>query len=220
VADTWGYTLNGFYTVYLIDGTAAYRDAVLKALNSLNEHYKSFAWERESADGYADSLESALNLYNREPVPSAAAWLDSEIQVMWKKQQPSGIIEGWHGDGNFARTTLMYCLWKTKGVTLQPWREDLLIGAEQVGASLYLCLTCDRAWEGRVLFDAPRHKKNLNLPLDWPRINQFPEWFTVEKEKEYAVEGRPAGSTGRALQKGLFLRLEPGQIRRLRVDPL
>ena len=52
----------------------------------------------------------------------------SEIQVMWSMQDSShrpntsqwrsyGVIEGWHGDGNFARTTIMYCLWKTQGVT-------------------------------------------------------------------------------------------------------
>jgi hypothetical protein len=27
----------------------------------------------------------------------------------------------------------------------------------------------------------------MNLPLDWPRINQFPEWFTVEQNKRYMV---------------------------------
>jgi hypothetical protein len=26
----------------------------------------------------------------------------------------------------------------------------------------------------------------MKLPLDWPRINQFPEWFTVEKERQYS----------------------------------
>jgi hypothetical protein len=32
LADTWGYTFNGFYTVYLIDGTEAYRTATRRAL--------------------------------------------------------------------------------------------------------------------------------------------------------------------------------------------
>ena len=27
---------------------------------------------------------------------------------MWTIQKPDGIIEGWHGDGNFARTAIMY----------------------------------------------------------------------------------------------------------------
>ncbi len=64
----------------------------------------------------------------REPVPSAGEWIDSEIKVMWNKQQPSGIIEGWHGDGNFARTTIMYCLWKTGGAYLVPWNDSLKLG--------------------------------------------------------------------------------------------
>ena len=28
----------------------------------------------------------------------------------------------------------------------------------------------------------------MHLPLDWPRINQFPEYFTVEKDKTIQFE--------------------------------
>jgi hypothetical protein len=42
-------------------------------------------------------------------------------------------VEGGHGDGNFARTTIMYCLWKTQGVTIQPWRDDVILGAVRTG---------------------------------------------------------------------------------------
>ena len=70
----------------------------------------------QSADGFADSIEGAINLFNREPVASAADWIDSQTRMMWAIQKPDGIIEGWHGDGNFARTSLMYALWKTQGV--------------------------------------------------------------------------------------------------------
>ncbi len=114
LADTWGYTLNGFYTVYMIDKNQTYKDAILKVFSNLNK-YKNYDWEHGSADGYADAIESALNLYNRIPDPAVAEWIDSEIKVMWAMQQESGIIEGWHGDGNFARTTIMYNLWKSKG---------------------------------------------------------------------------------------------------------
>ena len=27
----------------------------------------------------------------------------------------------------------------------------------------------------------------MHLPLDWPRINQFPEYFTIEKDKRYRI---------------------------------
>ena len=212
LADTWGYNFNGFYTVYLIDGTEAYREATRKAMSNLNEHYRSYRWEGPSADGYADSLESALNLLNREPVPGVADWLDSEIQVMWHIQRPDGIIEGWHGDGNFARTTIMYCLWKTQGITIQPWRDDIILGAVRTGDTIKIALTAAKPWQGRLVFDAPRHKTNLHLPLDWPRINQFPEWFTVEATKNYMVRDLASDTqtthTGKQLSEGIPMTLD------------
>jgi hypothetical protein len=214
VADTWGYNLNGFYTVYLIDKTESYRRAVLKALGSLNDNYRNYRWEGNyGADGFADSIESAINLYNREPVPSAAEWIDSETRIMWSKQQPDGVIEGWHGDGNFARTTIMYCLWKTKGLTVRPWRKDIVFGAVQEADSLKISMLADKPWKGKILFDTPRHKTNMNMPLDWPRINQFPEWFTVESEKRYAVRDVASNTiktcTGSQLLEGIDTNLRP-----------
>ncbi len=213
-ADTFGYTLNGFYAVYLIDGIARYRDAVIKALSNLNEHYRSHNWEHGSSDGYADAIESALNLYNREPIPSTAEWIDSEMQVMWGKQQDSGIIEGWHGDGNFARTTIMYNLWKTQGAYVEPWREDVSIGAVQHEQTLYLYLTAEQPWTGRIVLDSARHRDNLNLPMDWPRINQFQEWFTIDADASYQVEWVNTGKTkklsGREFQSQ-SIKLQPGE---------
>ena len=219
IADTWGYTHNGFYTVYLIDKTESYRSAVLKALSAINENYRNYDWERGSSDGYADSIESALNLYNREPVDSAASWIDSEIRVMWSKQQPSGVIEGWHGDGNFARTSIMYALWKTQGTSVQPWREDVRLGAVQEGEELYLSLSADKAWSGKIKFDVPRHKAVMKLPMDWPRINQFPEWFTVEADTQYRIEdvdGDTLGPfKGEHLSRGIEVELKSGEEKRL-----
>jgi hypothetical protein len=28
----------------------------------------------------------------------------------------------------------------------------------------------------------------FHLPVDYPRLNQFPEWFKVEKEQKYLVQ--------------------------------
>ena len=44
ICDTWGYNYNGIYTVYLIDGTEAYRQAVRKALGNLKEHVIDHNW--------------------------------------------------------------------------------------------------------------------------------------------------------------------------------
>jgi hypothetical protein len=193
---------DAFYTIYLVDGTEAYKDAALKPLAMLNEKYRGFAWEpsgnapnnpKGSMDGYADSIESALNLCNRLPAAdtrgtSVAAWMDSEMRELWSRQQSNGIIEGWHGDGNFARTTLMYCLWKTQGVSLHPWREDVRVGAVRRGDSLFVSVTSEKPWKGTLMFDRPRHRELLQLPIDWPRINQFPEWFTVSAGKNYSIQ--------------------------------
>lgn len=183
LTDNWGYNYDGFYTLWLVDGTTAYRDAVRKALANLKPHYTGQVWERGSADGYADSIEGAITLLNREPVPSAFEWVDSEIRTMWNKQQADGVIEGWHGDGNFARTSLMYALLKTQGCRLEPWREDLRIGAHRDGKDLRLFLAAEKPWNGKLVFDHPRHRDLMKLPIDYPRINQFPEWFTLPKEK-------------------------------------
>ncbi len=214
VADTWGYTLNGCYTVFLLDNHRPYQEAVRKALENLNEHYSSFPWEGQSSDGYADSIEGAINLYNREQVRTAAEWIDREIRVMWSKQKPDGVIEGWHGDGNFARTTLLYCLWKTKGLTIRPWRRDVVFGAVMDGETLEISIRAEEEWHGTVLFDQARHKTRMKLPMDWPRINQFPEWFTVQAEKQYRLTDFTDNSTricsGRRLINGIDLHLEPG----------
>ena len=197
-ADNFGYTFNGFYTVYQIDSIERYRTATLKGLSVLNEKYKDFDWERGSSDGYADAIEGALNLYAREPIASTAEWIDSETQVMWSLQdsshranalkwQGSGVIEGWHGDGNFARTTIMYCLWKTQGMTVDPWRSDVKVGAVMNGNDLVISVSVDEDWQGNLRFDSPRHRTVMNMPFDWPRINQFPEWFTPLEDMNFEL---------------------------------
>jgi hypothetical protein len=214
LTDNWGYDLNSFYTVYMIDKTPAYRQAPRNALESLNAHYSNYKWEGGRADGYADSIEGAINLYNREPVPTAAEWLDSQTRIMWNIQKPDGIIEGWHGDGNFARTTIMYCLWKTKGLTINPWREDVVFGAVDDGNILKISIRAEKQWKGRILFDTPRHQTNMKMPLDWPRINQFPEWFTVEAKKRYTIRDLTSDLTetytGKQLHQGIAINLQPG----------
>ena len=211
ISDSWGYVYDAFYTVFLVDGTTAYCEAIVKPLASLAGNYRGYNWEprpdlvafpRGSQDGYADSIESALNLYNRfagDPrVGSVTDWMDSEIKVLWSCQKPDGLIESWHGDGNFARTTIMYCLWKTQGVTAQPWRADLRLGAVREGDTLRVVVAADQPWSGRLVFDRPRHTENLRLPVDWPRINQFPEWFTVTAGHHYGIQAQDGKAQIRA----------------------
>ena len=218
IADTWGYTLNAFYTVWMTDQKSEYLEAVLKPFQSLNNSYRNFEWEPKkqlgplgSQDGYADAIESGINIYNRMQDSKLKTWIDSEIQVLFGMQKNSGIIEGWHGDGNFARTALMYGLWKTQGAHLEPWQPSVKIGAISNEDKTYFVITAQDDWEGQLLFDQKRHKTILNLPVDYPRINQFPEWFTLDQDATYSIQSNKeqliGKYEGKNLKKGVALSL-------------
>ena len=215
LADNFGYTLNAYLFIAKIDSTPAYRNAVIKALSSLNQKYRNHNWEGSSADGYADAIEGTLNLYNREPIASAREWLDSEIKVMWAMQQSDGMIEGWHGDGNFARTSIMYCLWKTQGIVPLDWNDQLSIGAVQTATGLKIAVSSPAGWKGKLKFDEPRHSTMMHYPADYPRINQYQEWFVVEKNQAYHLKNIQAGTLnkikGSLLTKGLAVEVKAGE---------
>ncbi len=73
----------------------------------------------------------------------------------------------------------------------------------------------EKDWEGKLIFDKPRHKTILNLPVDYPRINQFPEWFTAVDETEYEVISSQKEISGRfsgkQLLEGISVKLKGGE---------
>jgi hypothetical protein len=222
LADTWGYVYNAFLTVAEVDGEPRYREAVRHALDNVHK-YLGQGWEGEGADGYADSVEGALNLINRINSPDAERWIDESIPYILAKQRADGIIEGWYGDGNSARTTLMAALWKTQGVTAEPWREDLRLGAVRTAdGRLLISLSTDWVFNGRLRFDRPRHRVDFHMPLDYPRINQFPEWFTVNPDLDYLVTldgGNPRRMSGNDLLD-LPVNLGKGESSRFVIEPV
>jgi nicotinamide riboside kinase len=222
IADNWGYILNAYYTTWMVDQKVEYIQAVRKPFKALNLNYRNYNWEPGaqrgplgSHDGYADAIESGINLLNRENDPDLRTWIDSEIKVMFDMQQPDGIVEGWHGDGNFARTAIMYGLWKTQGARLSPWKPSLRLGAVASEKETYFVLTTQTDWEGKLIFDPIRHKTILNLPVDYPRINQFPEWFTADPQANYRITAsNPKLSdtyNGVSLLEGIPIKLRPGE---------
>ena len=214
LTDNWGYNYDGIYTAFLTDGTTAYRDAIRKVLGNL----PSFAGYFRDMDSLADSIEGAITLYNLEPIPGATDYIEREMRSMWSIQKPDGVIEGWHGDGNFARTSLMYALWKTQGCHIEPWRADVRLGAVRDGDKLCISLAADQPWTGKLIFDRARHKEIMHLPLDYPRINKFPEWFTVQSAQRYAIAGLNHNSNGAELTAGVPVTLQAGQELRLEVS--
>lgn len=187
LTDNWGYNYNAFLTIAQLDNDSKYREPVEMALNNIHK-YLDYKWERGGADGYADSIEGGINLLNRIPVESAFDWVNRSMDILFAKQGDDGIVEGWHGDGNSARTALMYALWKTQGIAASPWREDLELGAVRAAdGSLKVYVKNTRPWRGKLRFDRKRHRDYFHLPFDYPRINQFPEWFTVDKNAKYEI---------------------------------
>lgn len=210
LTDNWGYDYNAYLTVAEVDDYEPYREAVHHVLENVHNE-TGYAWEGDKADGYADSIESGINLLNRIPVQSAFEWVEHETLHMLKKQGDDGVIEGWHGDGNYARTAIMVALWKTQGCQIQPWRADVSFGAVEQDGLLYIHVDSRWPWEGRLIFDIPRHKEFFGIPSDYARLNQFPEWFTVDKDVTYSITTHKEGAetteilTGAALRNGLSI---------------
>jgi len=196
----------------------------LECIGPLNSKYRNYDWENGSHDGYADALESGINLYNREPVPELKDWIDSEMKIMWGMQKENGLVGGWHGDGNFSRTAIMYALWKSQGVHCSPWQKDIRIGSESRDGCLYTVITTDNNFKGSLRFDYPRHRDILQLPIDYPRINQFPEWFTAEADVRYNLRSNIKDLNGKFrgedLVSGLSFELSAGDTCYLTVKPL
>jgi len=182
LSDNWGYVYGAAYAFYQATGLTKYRDSVRRVLGNLPK-YSGHDWENGSFDGIADSVESAIYLINREPSPDADRWIEGEMKLMAAKQHDDGHIEYWYGEGNFNRTALLYMYWKSQGVRPAPWRPGLRIGAVRDGDCLYLSTSA----EATLRFDSQRFRRVLNLDRNYVRLNEFPEWFTVDENSLYRL---------------------------------
>jgi hypothetical protein len=230
LSDNFGYVFQAFLLQAFIERTLPggdadraeqYEQATRSALRALPK-YAYYPWQRGAMDGFADSIEGALSLLARLPDPDAQRWIDEQTAVLFGFQRADGIVEDNYLDGNFVRTALLYNFSLTGGTWLDPWRADLIDGATIDGDCLQLVLGSADAWAGRLRFDSPRHQERLHLPVDFPRLNEWPESFTASAGREYVVDGPPllAGvHTGESLTAGLPLQLLPGQTYDLRVCP-
>ncbi len=92
-------------------------------------------------------------------------------------------------------------------------------GAVRDGRRLFISVTTDAPWEGRLIFDRSRHKEAMLLPLDHPRINQFQEWFVIQAEAKCRVQTnddtKSVRYSGKELREGLLLALVAGQEKQL-----
>jgi hypothetical protein len=210
LSDNWGYVYGAVYAFYQTTGETKYRDAVVRVLKNLPK-YRNYDWENGSFDGYADTIESALYLVAREPVPEALDWIESEIAVMAAKQLPSGLVEHWYGEGNFNRTLMLYALMKSQGVRPDRWQPGVRYGAVRDNDRLYLSIEAAAGWNGLTRFDYARHRRIMNLDRNYVRLNEFPEWFAVDENRLYTLSNGKEERVylGSELIEGV--RLEPGE---------
>jgi hypothetical protein len=205
LSDNWGYVYGAVYTHYMVTGEERYREAVRRVLRAL-PRYRGHDWERGSHDGYADAIESALYLVAREPVPEALDWIESETERLVAFQQEDGTIERWYGDGNWSRTLLLYAMMKTQGCFLDGWQEGVGLGAVREGDRLLVSLVAPSGWKGRLRFDHARHRRELNFLRNYVRLNEWPEWFTVDENRLYKLRdhaGREQIRIGSELKEGI-----------------
>jgi hypothetical protein len=203
LSDNWGYVYGAVYAFYQSTGETKYRDAVRRVLANLGK-YRSHAWEpgRDrgplgSFDGYADAIEGAIYLANREPVAEARNWIDSEMEVMLGMQKPDGHVEYWYGEGNFNRTALLYAYSKSQGCRPRHWKPGMRFGAVRDGERLYLSIEAPGNTE--TLFDYARHRRIVNLDKNYVRLNEFPEWYTVDENRLYSLRRPRPGEEARVL---------------------
>ncbi len=216
-AHCWGYMFNGVYTAYLTTGEARFKEAVERALATVTST-PTYLFDPQppvewwSANSYSDAIESALVLHNRMPTPGLPDRIDAAVTKMLDVVRPDGIVEDWHGDGNTIRTALMYVMWKSQGARLEPWHPGVHLGAERSDSGVRLGIEAEADWSGTLHFDHPRHRDILHLPINYPRLNEWPEWFTVEHDRRYSVRIGDDESVriGAELVQGLPVTLRAG----------
>jgi len=226
--DGWGYDFVGFLDYDLALGSRRYHEAARRPLtNLLKPRYRKFNWDHGSRDNVADSVEGGLYLLRWLPTAEGFIWADREIATLLVDHTDPNRLWGTHKlEANTVRTVLIHTMLHTRNTIARPWRQGLQLGAAPCGEGICLFMKSDKPYEGRIVFDIPRHRLYMGFAQDWPRMNAVPEWFTVEPDEQhqYVIEDVDASTTrlrtGKAMAAGLPVRLEAGKPLRWIVRPL
>lgn len=228
LSDGWGYNYVAYLCYDMVAGEPVYREHMEQTLRNLAKpKYKDYQWEGSSIDGFADSIEGAIYILNRLPVPEGFAWVDQEAAAnVARSADPLETAPLWGTmklESNGVRTTIMHALMHTRGLLLRPWRQDLALGAAETKAGVAVVLNAEKEYAGKLVFDIPRHRSYMGFQRDWPRMNTLPEWFVVEADRQYVVEDVDSGTkrtyTGDQLREGLPVELTGSKEMRLLITP-
>jgi hypothetical protein len=67
------------------------------------------------------------------------------------------------------------------------------LGAVRDGERLLVSLEAPPGWSGRLRFDHARHRRELNFAKNYVRLNEWPEWFTVDENTLYRLTDGAGG---------------------------
>jgi len=221
LTDNWGYLGQAYLDQAAAERTspggdlvsaARFEQAAATMLHAVT-NVDFYEWESGTMDGYADTLESALYLLRYLDDQDAATWVDEQVAVLYGYQHDDGSVTDENIDGNFVRTVMLYGLSLTRGARLEPWSPTVALGAAVEAGCLHVHIHAEDSWRGTLMLDTPRHAQNFGLAVDYPRLNQWPEWWTVDPARRYAVsmtDGTLIDLEGARLAAGLPIALAPG----------
>ena len=167
-------------------------------------------------------------MLNRYPIKEGFDWVDSEVAAnIARSGDPLETAELWGTmklQANGVRTTIMHALMHTQGLIARPWDIGTELGARATSNSLIVTIKASKNYNGKIIFDVPRHKHLMGFEKDWPRMNTLPEWFTVGLDRTYRITNvrthKTQTRTGKQLHDGLELRLKAAERTTLLVEPI
>lgn len=234
--DTWGYIYMAHYTydramylydarepIYLADITATLNTIAARDL----EPPGTYIYD---PDYWADSMESMLYLANRITVIGLDVWLAKAMgttaglhNMIDLQNEETSFVEREYRDGSYGRMCCMYVSYLAQGVRPEPWASDLELSGSVTGDTLTLTVYSVDGWTGALIFDYARHSINLGLVENYPRLNEWPEWYTVTAATNYSVSvdgGEAQTQTGAELITGFALAVSAGETVTVVVLPL
>jgi hypothetical protein len=88
------------------------------------------------------------------------------------------------------------------------WKPGVQIGAVREGERLYLSVHAPSP--ARVRFDFARHRRVMNFEKNFVRLNEFPEWYTVDENTLYRLRRGTSESVLLGSEMIAGVTLEPG----------
>ncbi len=197
--DNWGYVAVG---VRLFAARAeeagllspAHAKVLRTAVRELAEstaRTDGLAWEGASHDGYADTIESALLVADRNPQNSRLLldWVDDQMGLLLGKQQPSGFVSAGYLDGNFMRTALMYADLRSGSWMLKPWDPAVAAGYASDGERGVLSLSGRPGATYTLLHRGDQRGFPGAFAKPTPRLNAWPDWSEPAAMRFVSAEG-------------------------------